>query len=64
MNSSLDKTKAIELAEKFGIQVSFDNPESGVFLNNKENNQMTKYELEEFLPELKGFDKDFIVIRK
>lgn len=60
MNFSLDKEVAIELAKKMGIKVSFNNEESGVFFNNKETNEVTKFNFNDFIPELEKLGDEFI----
>ncbi|WP_404427266.1 hypothetical protein LG296_01480 [Ureibacillus chungkukjangi] len=46
MTNSINKVKAIELAEKLGLKVSFEEQESKIVTNSKE------YQLEDFFPEL------------
>lgn len=59
MNFSLDKDKAMELAEKLGLKVSFNNEKSGVIVEDK-NSMKSLLNFEEFFPELEILEKDFI----
>lgn len=52
MEFSLDKKKALELAKKLGINVSFDNDQTGVFFKDELGDREVHCEFEKFFPEL------------
>jgi hypothetical protein len=56
MNFSLDKDKAMELAEKLGLKVSFNNEKSGVIVNDNDNKMNYSFGFDDFFPELETLD--------
>lgn len=61
MNFSLDKEKAIELAAKLGMKVSFNNAESGVIIKGTDTQESLKFNFESFFPELETLKEEFIM---
>ncbi len=50
MKFSLDKEKALELAKKFDMNVTFNNPKPGVTIS--ANGKQRDFDFEDFFPEL------------
>lgn len=65
MKFSLDKEKAVELAKKLDINVTFNNSKSGITIS--DNGNLNHFDFESFFPELEqneNFitkDKDFFL---
>ncbi len=59
MNFSLDKDRAMELAEKLGLKVSFNNEKSGVILTGSDN-KVNLYDFDDFFPEIETLKKEFV----
>lgn len=54
MSNSINKEKALKLAEKLGLKVSFKKPESKVILDSNE------YNIEDFFPELQELKGNYV----